>query len=176
MLAPMHAQNFSMSFTSFSSGSAPANLNSSSKGYQFVSTAPIVHHNKHEMEAVQLMSRTRKELLKTPSMNGLMLFFFLTIHPETATLFLLLGLLLQQQRWMDDLFSAWFCYCRIIPVEKPAALLLTSYNSLKLSSRSIYLHTDILRFFGSTIIWKIWWSLFFCGERDCSTWKSSKIP
>ncbi|KAF2585742.1 hypothetical protein F2Q70_00035052 [Brassica cretica] len=66
MPAPMHAQNFSMSFTSFSSGSAPANLNSSSKGYQFVSTAPVVHQNKHEMEAVQLMSRTQKRITEDP--------------------------------------------------------------------------------------------------------------
>ncbi|KAF2572025.1 hypothetical protein F2Q70_00000205 [Brassica cretica] len=81
-----------MSFTSSSSGSAPVNLNSSSKGYQFVSTAPIVYQKKNirqktqrqEMEAVQLM-------LRTPSMNGIF-----TIHPETATLFLVLGLLLYQ--------------------------------------------------------------------------------
>lgn len=43
MTAPMQPQNFSMWFTSFSNGTAPANLNSSSKGYQFVSTAPVVH-------------------------------------------------------------------------------------------------------------------------------------
>ncbi|KAF3598621.1 hypothetical protein F2Q69_00033952 [Brassica cretica] len=55
-----------MSFTSFSSDSAPANLNSSSKGYQFVSTAPVVHQNKHEMEAVQLMSWTQKRITEDP--------------------------------------------------------------------------------------------------------------
>ncbi|WZZ45361.1 LOW QUALITY PROTEIN: hypothetical protein YC2023_041620 [Brassica napus] len=46
MTAPMQPQNFSMSFTSSSSGSAPVNLNSSSKDYQFVSTAPMVYQKK----------------------------------------------------------------------------------------------------------------------------------
>ena len=78
MPAPMHAQNFSMSFTSFSSGYAPANLNSSSKGYQFVSTAPVVHQNKHEMEAVQLMSRTQKRITEEPinEWSDAVFFFF----------------------------------------------------------------------------------------------------
>ncbi|CAH8318719.1 unnamed protein product [Eruca vesicaria subsp. sativa] len=46
--APMQPQNFSMSFASLAGGSAPANLNFSTNGYQFVSAAPVVHHKNHK--------------------------------------------------------------------------------------------------------------------------------
>ncbi|XP_024012791.1 protein TIME FOR COFFEE isoform X2 [Eutrema salsugineum] len=48
MTAPMQPQNFSMSFASFAGGSAPANLNFTSNGYQIVSAPPVVHQINHQ--------------------------------------------------------------------------------------------------------------------------------
>lgn len=91
---------------------------------------------RQEMEAVQLMSRTPKDLLRTTSMNGPTLFFdnpsmdrnFVsrTWPPTAATtmdedpsvfshhLTYISCKLVGVKWWL----SAWFCYCRIIPMEK----------------------------------------------------------
>ncbi|KAL0725239.1 hypothetical protein Bca4012_039838 [Brassica carinata] len=84
MTAPMQPQNFSMSFASFAGGSAPANLNFSTNGYQYVSAAPVVHHKNQQASD----SKTRggsysshaedpKKTLtgRTPAMNGQTLVF-----------------------------------------------------------------------------------------------------
>ncbi|KAH0884309.1 hypothetical protein HID58_060405 [Brassica napus] len=88
MTAPMQPQNFSMSFASFAGGSAPANLNFSTNGYQFVSAAPVVHHKKHQAGHQAGDSKTgggscsshaedQKKTLtgRTPAMNGQTLVF-----------------------------------------------------------------------------------------------------
>lgn len=47
MTAPAQPQNFSMSFASFASGAAPANLNFSSSGYHIISAPSVVHQKNH---------------------------------------------------------------------------------------------------------------------------------
>ncbi|XP_022573529.2 protein TIME FOR COFFEE isoform X2 [Brassica napus] len=84
MTAPMHPQNFSMSFASSAGGSAPANLNFSTNGYQFVSAAPVVHHKKHQAGdsktgggSCSSHAEDQKKTLtgRTPAMNGQTLVF-----------------------------------------------------------------------------------------------------
>ncbi|KAG5399459.1 hypothetical protein IGI04_014066 [Brassica rapa subsp. trilocularis] len=84
MTAPMHQQNFSMSFASLAGGSAPANLNFSTNGYQFVSAAPVVHHKKHQAGdsktgggSCSSHAEDQKKTLtgRTPAMNGQTLVF-----------------------------------------------------------------------------------------------------
>ncbi|KAF8050963.1 hypothetical protein N665_1844s0004 [Sinapis alba] len=82
---PMQPQNFSMSFASFAGGSAPANLNFSTNGYQYVSAAPVVvHQKKHQAGDSKTVGGScsshaedpKKTLAgRTPAMNGQTLVF-----------------------------------------------------------------------------------------------------
>ncbi|KAJ0255015.1 TIC-like protein [Hirschfeldia incana] len=82
MTAPMQPQNFSMSFASFAGGSAPANLNFSTSGYQYVSAAPVVHQKNLQASDSKTRGRSshaedpKKTLTeRTPAMNGQTLVF-----------------------------------------------------------------------------------------------------
>lgn len=84
MTAPMQPQNFSMSFASFAGGSAPANLNFSTNGYQYVSAAPFVHQKNLQASDSKTRGRScsshaedpKKTLTeRTPAMNGQTLVF-----------------------------------------------------------------------------------------------------
>lgn len=84
MTGPMQPQKFSMSFASFDGGSAPATLNFSTSGYQYVSAAPVVHQKNLQASDSKTRGRScsshaedpKKTLTeRTPAMNGQTLVF-----------------------------------------------------------------------------------------------------